>query len=76
MQSIVAQMPKAALAGQDKDFAIDTPDDQKDMISKYSDDLTQIAKDGKLKEVIGREKEFAKMVEILCRKEKNNVVIL
>lgn len=69
-------MPKAALAGQEKDFPIDTPDDQKDMIDKYSDDLTQIAKDGKLKEVIGREKELAKMIEILCRKEKNNVVIL
>ncbi|MDR2540677.1 MAG: hypothetical protein LBD11_02590 [Candidatus Peribacteria bacterium] len=43
---------------------------------KFWEDLTELAKAGKLKSVIGREEEFHKMIEILARKERNNVLIL
>ena len=42
------------------------------MIDQYSTDLTQEAREGKLDPVIGREKEIARIMEILSRRTKNN----
>ena len=42
------------------------------IIDKYSTDLTQEAREGKLDPVIGREKEIARIMEILSRRTKNN----
>lgn len=39
-------------------------------------DLTQKAKDGKIDPIIGREQEIERMIEILCRKTKNNPVLI
>ena len=53
-------------------------DNQKDgetvggIIDQYSTDLTQEAREGKLDPVIGREKEIARVMEILSRRTKNN----
>ena len=42
------------------------------IIDQYSTDLTQEAREGKLDPVIGREKEIARVMEILSRRTKNN----
>ena len=42
------------------------------IIDQYSTDLTQEAREGKLDPVIGREKEIARIMEILNRRTKNN----
>ena len=42
------------------------------IIDQYSTDLTQEAREGKLDPVIGREKEIARIMEILSRRTKNN----
>ena len=42
------------------------------LIDQYSTDLTQEAREGKLDPVIGREKEIARVMEILSRRTKNN----
>ena len=39
-------------------------------------DLTQKARDGKIDPIIGREEETARIIEILCRKTKNNPVLI
>ncbi len=39
-------------------------------------DLTQKARDGKIDTIIGREEEIARIIEILCRKTKNNPVLI
>ena len=39
-------------------------------------DLTQKARDGKIDPIIGREEEIERMIEILCRKNKNNPVLI
>lgn len=39
-------------------------------------DLTQKARDGKIDPIIGREEETERMIEILCRKNKNNPVLI
>jgi ATP-dependent Clp protease ATP-binding subunit ClpC len=45
-------------------------------LQKYGRDLTQMARDGKLDPVIGREKEIKRVMQILTRRTKNNPVIV
>jgi len=42
----------------------------------YSKDLTQMAKEGKLDPVIGRSHEIERVIQILCRRTKNNPVLI
>ncbi|MGC9065772.1 MAG: ATP-dependent Clp protease ATP-binding subunit [Candidatus Ratteibacteria bacterium] len=45
-------------------------------IDSYGRDLTQLAEEKKLDPVIGREKEIERVTQILCRRKKNNPVLL
>ncbi|MDI6858164.1 MAG: AAA family ATPase [Dehalococcoidia bacterium] len=45
-------------------------------LEKYSVDLTQMAREGKLDPVIGREEEIKRVMQILNRRSKNNPVII
>jgi ATP-dependent Clp protease ATP-binding subunit ClpC len=45
-------------------------------LEKYSRDLTQMAREGKLDPVIGRDDEILRVVQILCRRTKNNPVLI
>lgn len=45
-------------------------------LEKYSRDLTQAARDGKLDPVIGRDDEIRRTVQILSRRTKNNPILL
>ena len=45
-------------------------------LSDFTRDLTEIARQGKLEPVIGREKEISRMVQVLSRKTKNNPVLV
>ncbi len=46
------------------------------VLDEFSRDLTQLASEGKLDPVIGREKEIERVVQILSRRTKNNPVLL
>ena len=45
-------------------------------LDAFSQDLTKAAKSGKLDPIIGREKEIERIVQILCRRQKNNPVLI
>ncbi len=45
-------------------------------LEKYTEDLTKLAKDGKLDPVIGRDSEIERVIQILLRKTKNNPVLI
>ena len=45
-------------------------------LDSFGRDLTELAKQGKLDPVIGREKEIERAIQILCRRTKNNPVLL
>ena len=45
-------------------------------LQEYTRDLTKDAADGKLDPLVGREKEVERIVEILCRRTKNNPVLI
>ncbi len=47
-----------------------------EILSKYSTDLTDLAKIGKLDPVIGRDPEITRVIRILCRRTKNNPVLV
>ena len=49
---------------------------QLDALQKYGHDLVQDVKDGKIDPVIGRDDEIRRVIEILCRKTKNNPVLI
>ena len=45
-------------------------------LEKYSRDLTTMAREGKLDPVIGRDTEILRLIQILCRRTKNNPVLI
>jgi ATP-dependent Clp protease ATP-binding subunit ClpC len=45
-------------------------------LEKYSRDLTTAAREGKLDPVIGRDTEILRVIQILCRRTKNNPVLI
>ena len=45
-------------------------------LEKYSRDLTQAAREGKLDPVIGRDNEILRLIQILSRRTKNNPVLI
>jgi ATP-dependent Clp protease ATP-binding subunit ClpC len=45
-------------------------------LERYSRDLTQLAREGKLDPVIGRDAEILRVIQILCRRTKNNPVLI
>ncbi|MFM8323060.1 MAG: ATP-dependent Clp protease ATP-binding subunit, partial [Chloroflexota bacterium] len=45
-------------------------------LERYSRDLTQMAREGKLDPVIGRDTEILRVIQVLCRRTKNNPVLI
>lgn len=62
----------------EKHVAIEPKMQEKDDfdLSKYGTDLTKKARDGKLDPVIGRGKETERVIQVLCRRTKNNPVLI
>ena len=51
-------------------------ENQRDALKKYTVDLTQKAKDGKIDPVIGRDDEIRRAMQVLQRRTKNNPVLI
>jgi ATP-dependent Clp protease ATP-binding subunit ClpA len=49
---------------------------QQSLLEKFTENLTQKAKDGMLDPIIGRGEELDKIIRILCRRSKNNPLIV
>ena len=52
------------------------PEGKYESLEKYGRDLTQLAKEGKLDPVIGRDDEIRRTIQILSRRTKNNPVLI
>ena len=61
--------------------AADQPEHERDrdrlaeVLRRYGKDWTQCAVDGELEPVVGRDKELAEVVRVLCQKNKNSAVL-
>ncbi len=58
--------------------SVDNPnaEDQREALKKYTLDLTQRAREGKLDPVIGRDDEIRRAIQVLQRRTKNNPVLI
>ncbi len=45
-------------------------------LSTYCQNLTDRAKEGKLDRIVGRDRELARLIQILCRRQKNNPCLI
>ncbi len=54
----------------------DHPESTYDVLNKYGQDLVALGERGKLDPVIGRDSEIRNVIRILCRKTKNNPVLI
>jgi ATP-dependent Clp protease ATP-binding subunit ClpA len=55
----------------------DAANDQKDSaLDRYTINLNQLARDGKIDPLIGREHEVERVIQVLCRRRKNNPLLV
>src|SRR3954462_2629851 len=68
----------AALPGVRGSSKVTSPDPEGtyNALAKYGNDLTALARDGKLDPVIGRDAEIRRVVQVLSRRTKNNPVLI
>ncbi len=52
------------------------PEEKYQALAKYSKDLTDLARKGKLDPVIGRDEEIRRIIQVLSRRTKNNPVLI
>ncbi len=60
----------------DRRVTDDDPESKDDALKKFSQDFTQLAREGKLDPVIGRDEEVRRVMQILSRRTKNNPVLV
>ena len=51
-------------------------EDTRKFLNNYCNNITQKAKEGKMDNIIGRESEIARAIQILCRRTKNNPCLI
>ncbi len=54
----------------------DQPENQMEVLKKYARDLTELAAQGKLDPVVGRDEEIRRVIQVLSRRTKNNPVLI
>ena len=59
-----------------KDVGQELKEEEKSPLERFGVNLTELAKEGKLDPVIGREREVNQLVEVLLRRTKNNPVLV
>ncbi len=54
----------------------ETPEETYEALKRFGSDLVELARSGKLDPIIGRDAEIRRVMNILCRKTKNNPVLI
>lgn len=68
--------PEEAAAGGSGDASEDKRDSKTPALKAFGRDLTELAKSGEMDPVIGRKDEIRRVIQILCRRTKNNPVLI
>ncbi|MCA9660022.1 MAG: AAA family ATPase, partial [Myxococcales bacterium] len=63
-------------AGNQNPFDDDESDVDDDPLSAYAVDLSEKAEAGKIEPLIGRDQEVTRLIQVLCRRRKNNPVLV
>jgi ATP-dependent Clp protease ATP-binding subunit ClpB len=76
-ESIGNKLLKESIGGEKmKDVSQELKEEEKSPLERFGTNLTQLAREGKLDPVIGREREINQVIEVLLRKSKNNPVLV
>jgi len=59
-----------------KDRKNEKKEDEKKLLRTYCTDLTEKARNGKTDRIIGRDREIDRVIQILCRRQKNNPCLI
>ncbi|MBN2768601.1 MAG: AAA family ATPase [Campylobacterales bacterium] len=62
--------------GEDIDIQEKGEDEEESMLSLYTINLTKLAQEGKIDDVIGRVNEIERVMQTLCRRKKNNPLLV
>ena len=65
-----------AVRGGDRKITTQDPEETYQALAKYGNDLTELAREGKIDPVIGRDAEIRRVVQVLSRRTKNNPVLI
>ncbi len=76
LTQILNALERAGGAAMPRRMVSEMAEEEKSALERFTIDLTQLAREGKLDPVIGREREIAQVVEILTRRQKNNPVLV
>ena len=73
-------MPRASSEksgeGKGKEKESKKAEQKKKFLSTYCQNLTDRAREGKLDRIVGRDRELARVIQILCRRQKNNPCLI
>ncbi|WP_448588365.1 AAA family ATPase [Thermocrinis sp.] len=76
-ESLGNKLLKENLGGEKmKDVSQELKEEERSPLERFGTNLTQLAREGKLDPVIGREREINQVIEVLLRKSKNNPVLV
>ena len=67
---------KGSEAGPETEEASSEKNENSSPLEQYTQNLNQLAKDGKIDPLIGREYEVERVIQILCRRRKNNPLLV
>ncbi|GAB4239172.1 MAG: ATP-dependent Clp protease ATP-binding subunit [Stanieria sp.] len=76
LKKLAEPEPVSAANKRENPFNFDNPSAAKPTLKEFGVNLTQLAKEGKLDPVVGREAEIARTIQILGRRTKNNPVLV
>ena len=80
IQEILSDINIFLQSKEDENFSKDEADEKvyekMSVLNQYSVNMTKLAKEGKFDPVIGRDKETQRVLEILCRRVKNNPCLI
>lgn len=72
----VSKVDDEATAHSDNEEESVETEEASSMLDKYSTNLNQSAKDGKIDPLIGRDSELERSIQVLCRRRKNNPLLV
>jgi ATP-dependent Clp protease ATP-binding subunit ClpA len=70
------ELPKAGDSAADTEDVGSDKNEKASPLEQYTQNLNQLAKDGKIDPLIGREFEVERVIQILCRRRKNNPLLV
>jgi ATP-dependent Clp protease ATP-binding subunit ClpA len=70
------ELPKVGESTGEGEEASNEKNEKASPLEQYTQNLNQLAKDGKIDPLIGREHEVERVIQILCRRRKNNPLLV